>query len=107
MDLENKKTKHYLDLKNNVIKEVDYILKEKNKITYENIDFFVGNEVEVIIHFSELLEICSTMDGYFLTEFQFESSNNLVDACKEILDRALRDDIHDYLSEKNIEISDD
>ena len=101
------KTKHYLDLKNNVIKEVDYILKEKNKITYENIDFFVENVVEGIIHFSELLEICSTMDGYFLTEFKFESSNNLVDACKEILDRALRDDIHDYLSEKNIEISED
>jgi len=101
------KEKTYSDIKDIVIKEVEYYSKENNnKINYEQIDFIIENEVASIYYNSDLLQIASTMNSYYLF-VEFEYSKNLIDGCREVLYKALRDDLFEYLDENDIEVIDE
>ena len=103
----------YRDIKERAFKEVDYYSKEYGgkKITQDDIDLIVYNQVESIVYYSEMVRIASTVDDgrftYYLTEFESEcGSKNLYTMSREVINYALSDDIYEYCAEKDIEIVD-
>jgi len=104
--MEIQEKENYRDIMERSFTEIDYYGKENDgKITREDIDLIVYNQIESILYMSEMVRITSTVDAYYLTEFNTEwGSKNLYEMSREVIDYALRDDIIKYCAEKDIEI---